>query len=85
MTRCWTRESNYLLALVKDVEQGTVREKLIEEPGDKRVGFAWADLSTGRFRLPYSEWLTQTNLVRIGPAEVLIDEESDCVPEYLTD
>ncbi|MAQ91543.1 MAG: DNA mismatch repair protein MutS [Rhodopirellula sp.] len=80
------RESNYLLALVKDVEQGTVREKLIEEPGDKRVGFAWADLSTGRFQAAVFRMADVADqLVRIGPAEVLIDEESDCVPEYLTD
>ena len=44
------RESNYLLALVPDVGQGSPRAKLIEEPGDQQVGFAWADLSTGRFQ-----------------------------------
>lgn len=80
------RESNYLLALVQDVEQGVGKEKLIEEPGDKRVGFAWADLSTGKFQAAVfrmSELADQ--LVRIGPAEVLTDEESDCIPEYLAD
>ena len=80
------RESNYLLALVPDVSQGGARDKLIEEPGDQQVGFAWADLSTGRFQASVfrmSELADQ--LVRIGPAEVLVDEEADCVPEYLTD
>lgn len=80
------RESNYLLALVPDVGQGSPRAKLIEEPGDQQVGFAWADLSTGRFQASVfrmSELADQ--LVRIGPAEVLVDEEVDCVPEYLTD
>ena len=80
------RESNYLLALVKDTEQTTPKDKLIEEPGDQRVGFAWADLSTGRFLASVfriSELADQ--LVRIGPAEVLVDEEADCVPDYLAD
>lgn len=80
------RESNYLLALVEDAEQGAPKDKLIEDPGDQRVGFAWADLSTGRFLASVfrkSELADQ--LVRIGPAEVLVDEEADCVPDYLAD
>ena len=80
------RESNYLLALVQDVQQGGVRDKLIEDPEDRRIGFAWADLSTGHFQASVfrmSELADQ--LVRIGPAEVLVDEEAEYVPEYLTD
>ena len=50
------------------------------------MGFAWADLSTGRFQAAVFRMADVADqLVRIGPAEVLIDEESDCVPEYLTD
>ncbi len=80
------RESNYLLALVLDVEQGGTREKLIAEPGDRRVGFAWADLSTGRFQAAVFRMAELADqLVRIGPAEVLLEEQQDCIPEYLTD
>ena len=43
------RESNYLLAVVKDVGDSRRKTTLIEDPNDARIGLAWADLSTGRF------------------------------------
>ena len=80
------RESNYLLAVVKDVDDSRRKTTLLQDPNDARIGLAWADLSTGRFLASVCT-LGQLadQIVRIGPAEVVIDEDAQFIPSYLAD
>ena len=80
------RESNYLLAIVKDVDDSRRKTTLLEDPNDARIGLAWADLSTGRFLASVctlGQLIDQ--IVRISPAEVVVDEDAQFIPEYLAD
>ena len=67
------RESNYLAAIC----QGRQKD------GQNLVGMAWVELSTGRFHascLPESMLVDE--LLRIAPAECLVAEESELLPDY---
>ena len=80
------RESNYLLSIVKDVDDTRRKTTLIADPLDARVGLAWADLSTGRFLASVCTLRQLSDqIVRIGPAEVIVDEDSQLLPDYLKD
>lgn len=62
------RESNYLAAVAR------------EQPkrGEERLGLAWCDLSTGRFRaMVLRRGQLEDELSRIQPAECLISEDDD--------
>lgn len=65
------RESNYLAAIC----QG--RQK------DGMVGMAWVELSTGRFHASsFPESMLVDELLRVAPAECLVAEESEILPDY---
>lgn len=79
-------ESNYLLAVVKDVDDSRRKTTLLEDPNDARIGLAWADLSTGRFLATVcSLGQLADQIARIGPAEVVVDEDAQLIPSYLAD
>ncbi len=72
------RESNYLAAIAWAPGPAP------DSAGS--VGIAWADLSTGRFlAATFPAGRLADELTRIGPSECLIPEESDGVPEHLTE
>ncbi len=78
------RESNYLAAIVGQTSGKSSNGKLHPHPsplprgeGDKMVGLAWVELSTGRFHaaeFPGDKLADQ--LARIEPSECLLEEES---------
>ena len=80
------KESNYLMAVISLKGPPRTKTSLIASVDDQPVGIAWADLSTGTF---YASVIRRGQLVdqiaRIAPAECLVGEDDDTIPEFLND